>query len=252
MSTPQDSRRTISSRDWAMFIAAFVGAFLLALGFTRESTGAKTLLIILGILTLAVAAGILISELRDRTAEVAERDSWEAFETSLDEGVRFDVPDGMGYAAELPAVLDDLRDAGEPADGQARHVIVGERGEIHWCAFQHHRSDAQVATVGLVGLHPDREADTYPLLSVTVAEPEGADFDTRFAVQAEDDAFAEGVLSAETRDDLMAQAPFDWQLAGNQIITRIDRASTPAQQVSFIEDRVEPLARLAARIPLNS
>ncbi|WP_106849141.1 hypothetical protein [Blastococcus sp. Marseille-P5729] len=252
MSTPQPSRRSMSSRDWAMFIAAFLGAFLLSLGFTRESTGAKILLILLGILMLAVAAGILLSELRDRSAEAAERESWESFEDSLEEGVRFDVPDGMGYAAELPPVLDDLRDAGEPADGQARHAIVGERGEIHWCAFQHVRGEGAVATIGLVGLHPDRDADSYPLLSVEVADPNAEGFDERFTVQAEDPGFAEQVLSEQTRAELMEHIPFDWQLAGNQIITRVDRASSPEEQVRFIEERVEPLARIAARIPLDA
>lgn len=252
MSTPQQSRRSMSSRDWAMFIAAFLGAFLLSLGFTRESTGAKMLLILLGILMLVIAAGMLMFELRDRSAEAAERESWEAFEDSLDEGVRFAVPDGMGYAAELPPVLDDLRDAGEPADGHARHAIVGERGEIHWCAFQHVRSEAEVATVGLVGLHPDRDADSYPLLSVAVADPAAPGFDERFSVETEDPGFAQQVLTEQTRTELLEQVAFDWQLAGNQIITRVDRASSPEEQVRFIEERVEPLARIAARIPLDA
>lgn len=252
MSTPQHSRRSLSSRDWALFGGAFVGAFLVALGITRESTGAKILLVLIGILVLGFTAGLLLTELRERTAESAERESWDAFEDSLDDGVRFDVPDGMGYAAELPPVLDDLRDAGEPAGGHARHAIVGERGEIHWCAFQHVRDESDIATVGLVGLHPDREADSYPTLAVTVADRDAADFDSRFGVESEDDAFTERVLSDEVRAELMELAPFDWQLAGNQIITRIDRPSSPEEQVQFIQERVEPLARVAARIPLDA
>ena len=251
MTSQARQRRVMTGADWAALPAAFVGAFLLSAGLTGERTGLKALLIVIGALLLVATVVLVIRTLRERTAELADRQDWDAFEASLEDGVRFDVPDGMGYAPELPALLVDMGDIGEPSDGQARRAIVGERGEIHWCAFQHERPGG-TSTVGMVGLRPDREADRYPRLRVTVKDPEASTFDERFDVMTADTEFADRVLVDDVRDELMRAEPFDWRLEGNQIITTRAEPSTPEGQVAFIEDRVEPLARVAALIPLDA
>ncbi|WP_153505613.1 hypothetical protein [Cumulibacter manganitolerans] len=251
MTTQRGQRRTISGGDVAALVAAFAGAFLISAGLSGDRTGLTTLLIVLGIALLLGTAVLAVRSLRDRTAELADRQRWESFEESLEDGVRFDVPEGMGYAPELPALLDDMSDIGEPSDGRARRAIVGELGEIHWCAFQHERPDG-TSTVGMVGLRPDRHADRYPRLRVIVKDADAAQFDERYDVLADDDAFAGQALNDEARAELMRAAAFDWRLEGNQMITTLQRPSTPEEQIAFIEDRVEPLARVAALIPLDA
>lgn len=249
--TALQSTRTISGRDWGAIVAGFVGAFLIGMAATGEGSGVRLVLIVLGVVLLVVALGLAVTSVRERRAEAAERTDWVAFERALDEGIRFEVPDGMGYAASLPAVLDDLADVGQPADGEALHAIVGEEGEIHWCAFQHERAGG-TATVGLVGLHPERDADTYPHLEVRVADPHADEFDSRFEVTAENAAFASAVLTDGARGELMAVPPFAWRLEGNQIITSAEDPSTPEEAIEFIETRVKPLARVAGEVPLDA
>lgn len=316
--------RTMTGRDWGAIVTGFIGAFLVGMAATGESSGLQLIIIGIGVVLLVTAIGLAFVSINERRAEHKERTDWGAFETALADGIRFDVPEGMGYAASLPAVLDDLADVGLPADGEALHAIVGEEGEIHWCAFQHVQygdpdlsSDAtpysapapyptprpesapyavadpaavrpgeasgelpgqeddgtlapsddrptaeipsvppvpaqRTSTVGMVGLHPDRDADTYPHLEVRVVDPAAFDFDSRFAVSAADQTFAEAVLHEQARGELMAVEPFDWRLEGNQIITSADEPSTPEQAVEFIETRVKPLARVAATIPLDA
>ena len=249
--TALQSTRTMSGRDWGAIITGFIGAFLVGMAATGESSGLQLIIIGIGVVLLIIAISLAVVSYRERRAEAQERTDWQTFERALDEGIRFDVPEGMGYAASLPAVLIDLADVGQPADGEALHAIVGEEGEIHWCAFQHERA-AGASTVGMVGLHPDRDADTYPHLEVRVADPEASDFDSRFVVTADDDTFADAVLNESARDELMAIEPFDWRVEGNQIITSEDARSTPEEAIEFIEGRLKPLARVAAAIPLDT
>jgi len=241
----------MTGRDWAAVGCAFAGAFLVAFASSGSSSVLKTLLLVLGLGLLAGALALAVLSVRDRLGAAAERTDWAAFERSLEDGVRFDVPDGMGYAAELPALLDDMADIGEPSDGLARHAIVGEHGDIHWCAFQHQRPGG-TSTVGMVGLLPDRDADRYPRVRVTVKDPAGSTFAERFDVMGADSAFADRALAPDAQAELMQVEPFDWRLEGNQIVTTADRPSTPEEQVEFIESRVLPLARVAELIPLDA
>lgn len=251
MSTSPADRRAMSSADWGALISAFVGAFLLSLGLSGDSPLLKTGLVVVGVVLLITAIALVVRTLLHRNAEIADRERWDAFERSLDGGVRFDIPEGMGYAPELPVLLNDMADSGEPSDGQAKNAIVGERGDIHWCAFQHQRPGG-TSTVGMIGLRPDREADSYPRLRVTVQDPAGATFDERFDIMCAEAGFPERVLTDDVRRELMTAVPFSWRLEGNQLITTLDEPSNPEQQVAFIEDRVEPLARVAALIPLDA
>lgn len=241
----------MSGRDWGAVATGFIGSFLIGLAATGESSGLQLAIIGIGVLLLLVALGLAVASIRDRRAEILERTDWLAFEHALGHGLRFEVPGEMGYAAYLPAVLDDLADVGEPADGEARNAIVGEEGDIHWCAFQHERADG-TATVGLVGLHPDRYADTYPHLDLRVADPGALTFDDRFSVSTTDQRFADVVLHEVARGALMAVAPFEWRLEGNQIITSADRSSTPQEAIEFIQTRLKPLAAVSAAIPLDA
>lgn len=249
--TTTPARRTMSGRDWAALAAAFVGAFLAGLALQGEFSSLKVVLLIVGIILIVLAAAAAFVEWRERDAELQERRDWAAFERSLEDGVRFDVPEDLGYAAELPVLLDDMAESGEPSDGQARHAIVGEQGPIHWCAFQHQRPGG-TSTVGMVGLHPDRATDVYPRLRVRVKDAGGSSFDERYDVMCPEPGFAEQALPDDVRAELMRLEPFDWRLVGNQIVTSLDAPSSPEQQVGFIEQRVLPLARVAERIPLDS
>ncbi|MFV0533631.1 MAG: hypothetical protein ACK5MR_08265 [Cumulibacter sp.] len=243
--------RTMSGQTWGAIATGFVGAFLIGLAVATNNSNIEVIGWFTGAIFLLVALGLAVSAIRNLRAESAERNDWARFAAALDDGVHFEVPEEMGYAAELPAVLDDLADVGQPSDGEARHAIVGEEDQIHWCAFQHERPMG-TATVGMIGLHPDRKADAYPQLEIRVNDPDAADFDRRFEVLAQDRAFADLVLHEQAREHLMATGPFDWRLEGNQIITTLAESSTPEQAITFIEDRVKPLARVAGDIPLDA
>lgn len=251
MSSPEHSDRFTASEGYVIG-CAFAGAFCLGLAFIGLKPGAgRWVLVVVGAILVAVALSIAFLSDRRRAAETAERREWPAFENALDEGVSFEVPPGMGYAAELPVVLEDMSASGEPSDGQAQNAIVGEYGDIHWCAFQHHRPGG-TATVGMVGLLPDRVSDSYPRMRVVVKDPDAAGFDERFDVMCADPHFADRVLSEDVRHELMAVEPFDWRLEGNQVITRVERPSTPEEQIGFITDRVTPLCRVTSLIPLDA
>lgn len=250
MSALQSAYR-MSGRDWGAVVIGFVGAFLTGLALTGESSGLGLILLAVGLVLIAIALGLAASSILERRSEWRERNRWDAFRKALSDGVRFEVPEGMGYAETLPAALDDLADTDLPSDGEARHAIVGEEGPIRWCAFQHDR-ESGTSTVGMVGLHPDRTADTYPHFEVLVADAQAPEFRDRFVVQAEDETLAGAVLHEQAREQLMNGDPFEWQLIGNQIITVADSPSTPEEAIAFIDERVKPLARVAAQIPLDA